>query len=647
MIELLAPAKNPEIGKAAILSGADAVYIGADKFGARVAAGNRAEDIRQLADFAHAYFAKVYITVNTLFYDHELAEVEELCYRLYEAGADAFIIQDPALLRLNLPPVALHASTQMHNHTAGRINFLHQAGIERVVLARELTIEQIKSIKQATRVELEAFIHGSLCVCYSGRCFMSEAIGGRSANRGECAQPCRKKYALTNEKGNVLVSNRHLLSLRDLNQTDNIGRLLDAGVSSFKIEGRLKDIDYVKNITAWYRQVIDRELAERPLLKRASSGKTTLGFRPDPYKSFNRGYTSYFSEGRQEKITNHASPKSLGKPAVTVTGISGRKIQLATYTRTTDEMKYTTADESELSFANGDGLCWYDNAGNLHGSYINNVQGLLLSLDEVDGLKPGTVVMRNFDKRFAEQLLRPDSAARKIDLQVVLDETGEGILLSAMDEDGVTTEVSANISKIPATSPRARETMKEQISKSGGTIFNIVKVELRLTQDLFMQAAFLNNLRRELLDKALSNRLAHYQRSFQCGGKHDNKSQTAFGSNAATTIQSAQADWQPDQLTGIENITNAESAAFYQAHGMDEKALNEYAGMDFRRNGVSAENYPLMTTKMCVKYELGKCRVLQKTEDTLPGKLFLDSDDGRFRLEFDCKACVMRIFKDN
>lgn len=632
MIELLSPAKNLEVGKAAILSGADAVYIGAAKFGARAAAGNSLDDIRLLAEFAHAFFAKVYVTVNTLLYDDELALVEELCHRLYEAGADAIIIQDTAILQMQLPPITIHASTQMHNHTPERINLLNKAGIERVVLARELTIDQIKEIKANTNTELEAFIHGSLCVSYSGRCFMSESIGGRSANRGECAQPCRKKYSLNDDKGNVLINDRHLLSLRDLNQTDNIGALMDAGIYSFKIEGRLKDLDYVKNITAWYRKVIDKELSARPYLKRASSGITTTAFEPDPHKSFNRGYTHFFINGRSEITTNHSSPKSLGKPVGTVKSILGKRITLNVYDRSTDDIGET------LKFTNGDGLCWYDKNNNLNGSYINHTDNCTLTLGDVTGIEPGTVVMRNYDKVFIEQIQRADAVERKIQLDVKFEESLSVVKLSSTDEDGIVSEASAEIDKVPATSIHASDKIKEQIVKSGGTIFSIMQIDIQMQQNLFMKASFLNNLRRELLNTALENRLAFFAQR-----RNEERLSAIRDKNIGShdTLQK----WEPDKLTTIENIANAQAAMFYEAHGMKEQTIAEFAGLDFRKPE-SSFKWPLMTTKMCVKYELGKCPVHQNAAQPLPARLMLVNDTDKFRLEFDCKACVMRVYKD-
>lgn len=635
-IELLSPAKNLEVGKAAIAAGADAVYIGASRFGARSAAGNSVQDIRELAGFAHQFNARVFVTVNTLLYEDELAEAEKLCHELYGAGADALIIQDPALLKLNLPPVALHASTQMHNNTPERVKFLETVGLQRVVLARELTLDEISEIRANTTVELEAFIHGSLCVSYSGRCYLSEVIGGRSANRGECAQPCRNCYTLTDKDGNVLVKDKHLLSLKDLNLSARIGPLMDAGVSSFKIEGRLKDIDYVKNVTAYYRQLIDKELAKRPRLKRASSGTTETTFVPDPARSFNRGFTEYFIAGRDKRITNPSSPKSEGKILGTVISVAVNKVKIRIQEDSGNEPgtthPFSVSEQSSAQplselVANGDGLCWYDSAGTLQGARVNLVKDDSLLLNDVTGLKPGMQLMRNYDKLFAEMLSRQDSAKRTINISLTFKETETGFSLSGTDEDGLVSEVSTEMEKIAARTPdNDYRKLKEQLQKSGNTIFTVKDVRIDVAGDWFLQSSVINSLRRDLLEKARNERMSMaVDRLWQPVRSNYTMKWPLFV---------------PDALTEKENITNSLAGEFYENAGVSNPS-------DLRMQtsrGKQPVTGALMTTKMCLKYELGKCPVHQENDPLFSRNLYLSSKDIRFRLSFDCKACVMRLY---
>ncbi len=646
-MELLSPAKNLITGIAAINSGADAVYIGAGRFGARAAAGNSIRDIRELAKYAHQFFVKVYVTVNTLLYENELTEVEKLIDDLYHAGVDAVIIQDPAVLRMQLPPVRLHASTQMHNNSPERVKFLEDVGLSRVVLARELSLEQIREIREKTSVELEAFIHGSLCVSYSGRCYMSECIGGRSANRGECAQPCRNSYDLTDEAGNVLVQNKHLLSLRDLNFSSNIGPMMDAGITSFKIEGRLKDVDYVKNITAWYRELIDAEIAKRPGLKRSSSGTTVTAFTPDPHRSFNRGYTSYFINGRDKSITNPASPKSEGKILGTVVSVIGKRLGIKLH----DDYKYDdgTMPPVREVVINGDGLCWHDATGKLIGTRVNLVKSDLIVVNDASGIQPGTEVMRNYDKAFAEMLNRNDSTRRTIDISLTMTETAEGFVLSAKDEDGIETHEELQIEKIAARTPDdGYMRLRDHLIKAGSTIFNVIDIKIDIAGEWFFQSSVINGLRRELMEKALKARFEHAAaiQASENPAKGDlakDSMAKAYRSNDNTEKDnSLSAQFKADNLTGKENIANSLAAEFYALHGVDVDKLKmqEQSG-----DGNVLGDGALMTTKMCLKYELGKCPTYQKADPNFPKTAYLSSRDGRFRLAFDCKECVMRIYR--
>lgn len=606
LIELLAPAKNPESGKAAIQSGADAVYIGARMFGARAAAGNSTDDIKLLINYAHLYNAKVFVTINTLIYDDELNMAQQLCYELYEAGADALIIQDFGLLQMDMPPIPIHASTQTHNYSVDKVQFLEQAGFARVILARELSLEQIKEIRAHTVVELESFIHGSLCVSFSGRCYLSHFIGGRSANRGECAQPCRNIYNLENEQGQVLIRDKHLLSLHDLNLSQYLGQMMDAGITSFKIEGRLKDIDYVKNITAFYRQLIDKEIMNRPGLVRASSGKTTTSFIPDPYRSFNRGFTPYFMDGRKTSITSPVTPKSIGK-------------KIGIVTKVTPEWISATLDEPLL---NGDGICWFDADDHFTGARVNVIKDDKILLNNTTGLKPGYTLMRNFDKAFTDQIEREDACNRTLDIALTLTETDDGFELTGVDEDRLVSSVSVSMEKTPAKNPEVSiQKTKEQLLKSGQTIFRVVHVEIKTSEAWFFQSATLNQLRRDLLMQAQDNRLLNYPKA----------ERKAVHSTHAYPV---------DTLTQTENIANKQAQEFYSQHGLKDATscpeTNGYRG-----------NEALMTTKMCIRYESGNCPTYQKADPNFSKTLYLSSPEVRYRLSFDCKNCVMRVFPDD
>lgn len=605
-IELLAPAKNLESGIAAIQSGADAVYMGAVKFGARSAAGNSLDDIKALVQYAHFFNVKVFITINTILYDNELLEARNLCHEIYQAGADAIIIQDLGLLQLDLPPIAIHSSTQMHNHTPEKVKFLEDTGFNRVILARELSIDQIKEIRRNSSVELEAFIHGALCVSYSGRCYLSHSIGSRSANRGECAQPCRNKYDLGDEQGNVILKDKHLLSLHDLNLSASIGPMIDAGISSFKIEGRLKDIDYVKNVTSYYRRLIDIELEKREGYVRSSSGKVTTSFTPDPTRSFNRGFTTYFINGRSSKVANHSSPKATGAVIGTVATTGQGWITL----KTTESMQ------------NGDGLCWLDSEGTLVGTRVNIVKDGKIFVGDTSGLKPGVTIMRNFDKSFNDTITRDDACKRTIEISLILEETEGGFTLHGIDENGIESFVSIQIEKIPArTVDVGNQKIIEQLKKSGQTLFTVSSVDVNINGDWFFQSSLINQLRRDLLDKASENRIQAYKRE-------DGK------------LISTNHPYPKDTLTSTENISNRDALEFYRLHQFAE------AGLSPETEGYKGDE-ALMTTKMCIKFELGKCPTYHGNDPSFPKTVYLSTRNKRFRLSFDCKACVMRLYSDD
>jgi putative protease len=394
-IELLAPARDYDCARAAILCGADAVYIGAPQFSARAAAGNSLDDIRRVVGLAHVYFVRVYVALNTILTDEELAAAKELIEQLYEIGIDGLIVQDMGLLEMELPPIPIIASTQTNNASIEKVKFLEEVGFSRVILARELTVDQIAAIRAGTSVELECFVHGALCVGASGQCYMSYALGGRSGNRGECAQPCRRRYTLKDSTGKVVSTDRYLLSLKDLNLSANLAELLDAGATSFKIEGRLKDAGYVANIVGFYRQKLDAILAERGLRK-SSSGSVSLNFSPEPNKTFNRGFTGYGVTGRGPKMGSIDTPKSMGEPVGTIAEIG--------------KDWFTLAGDMELH--NGDGVCFFDAYGELCGTVINRVENGRAVPQKMDGLKAGVELYRNYDHVFAKQLKTPSGRGR-------------------------------------------------------------------------------------------------------------------------------------------------------------------------------------------------------------------------------------------
>ncbi|WP_024871579.1 peptidase U32 family protein [Tolumonas lignilytica] len=601
-LELLAPAKNLEFGIEAINHGADALYIGGPSFGARAAAGNSIADIETLAAYAHRYDAKVLVALNTILRDHELVEAERLIHQLYEAGADALIVQDLGLLRLDLPPIALHASTQLDNRTPEKVRFLQEVGFSRVVLARELSLEQIRSIAQQTDVELEFFVHGALCVSYSGQCYISHAVTGRSANRGECAQLCRVPCTLENRDGVALARDQHLLSLKDMNQTANLQLLAEAGISSFKIEGRLKDFSYVKNVTAWYRQKLDAIMEGKPQWQRASAGKSRYTFTPKPEKSFNRGSTDYFLHGRQIPITSFQTPKYAGEPVGTISRIADKWLEV----------------QSDDEFHNGDGFSYFNQKNELVGLRANRAEGnRLFPAEAIRGLSVGTHLYRNHDQEF-EKLLEKKSAERRLSVVLQLSETADGFLLQITDEQGITAQAELTQSKEAASNPeRATSSLKDQLAKLGNTIFEAAAVELKLSQPWFIPVSSLNALRREVVDKLEQARAAAYQRP------------------EANLSRSPLAVFPQSKLTYLGNVYNAEAAAFYQQHGVDEIAPAYEQNQE-------ANEVSLMITKHCLRYSFNQCPK-EREPGFKPDHLVLKMGKESFRLKFDCKRCEMHV----
>lgn len=615
-VELLAPAKNADCGIEAIRHGADAVYIGAPRFGARAAAGNSVEDIARLTAFAHQFRARVYVAVNTILKDEELAETEEMIWELYRAGADALIVQDMALLQLNLPPIALHASTQMDNRGADKVRFLQQQGFSQVVLARELTLQQIRDIHEACpSVPLEVFVHGALCVSYSGQCYVSQHCFGRSANRGNCAQFCRLKFDLVDADGKVIEQEKHLLSLKDLNQSDQLEQILEAGATSLKIEGRLKDMDYVKNVTAYYRQKLDAIFRKHPEYCRASSGKCEYTFRPQLEKSFNRGFTHYFLNGRKTDIFSFNTPKSLGEEVGYVKEIRGKCIIVA----------------GVKPFSNGDGLCFMDENGKLQGFRVNRVDDSnKIYPVEMPRVKPHTRLYRNFDQEFDRLLSRP-SAERKITVDWTVGEYPEGFVLSLKDEDGVSVSVPFAAEKEQARSPQ-EENIRKQLSKLGNTCFTVGQVKVDWQDNWFVPSSVLAEWRRVVIEKLEQARRVNFP-------VHYRKIPTEFTRQLRGKQGQESAPLQGMRLTYLANVMNSRAESFYKSLGAVQ--------IDPAFEKKEPAGAVLMFCKHCLRYSLGWCTKQGGRRSPFREPYFLVSGDGRrFRLEFDCRNCQMKVYAD-
>ncbi len=601
-IELLCPAKNADIGMEAIRHGADAVYIGGPSFGARAAAGNSIEDIQRLCDYAHIFGARVYVTLNVILYDNELAEVEKMVHSLYAAGVDALITQDLALLKMDLPPIALHASTQMDTVSPDKAKFLEQCGYSQIVVGRELSIDQLKNISESVTVPIEAFVHGALCVSYSGRCYVSQHICGRSANRGACSQFCRLKFDLVDADGKV-ISTQHHLSLRDMNRTNSIEQMLDAGVSSFKVEGRLKDVGYVRNISAHYREQIDRVISRRPEFQRASFGKSRYTFRPQVEKSFNRGFTEFFLQGRLPDIWSKRTPKAIGAPVGNVKRMGRRSFIV----------------ESSVEFANGDGLCFFDNEGNLQGFRVNRAEGReLFPLKMPEGLLPGIELFRNEDRAF-EKTMEKSSSERVLTVRLCLrkqDNGAEGFTLSAITESGASVSLNFATELQEARSPQ-RDNIIRQLSKLGGTPFVAEKVQVDVEGEYFIPASLLNEWRRTLVE--------HLIRA--CRTKHTRDLRRPISENIS--LKGVPLDY-------TSNVSNHLAEQFLKEHG----AQSVEPAFEVK----PLPDATLMTCKHCIRYANGQCPRETKRPPTWKEPLALRMSDGRtFPLTFDCAKCEMSV----
>lgn len=602
-IELLSPAKDLNCGIEAIKHGADAVYIGAPKFGARAAAGNSLDDIRQLCEYAHLFNVRIYVALNTILREEELPEAEQLIWQLYRAGADALIIQDMGITQLNLPPIPLHASTQTDNRTPEKVQFLESVGFTQVVLARELSLNEIRRISDQTTVPLEVFVHGALCVSYSGQCYLSAALSGRSANRGECAQYCRLPYTLVDAKGQEIVKDKHLLSLKDMNRSEQLEALLDAGASSLKIEGRLKDVTYVKNVTAYYRRKLDVILARRPEYRRASAGASTFTFEPLTEKSFNRGFTPFFLHERTSDITSFDTPKSLGEPVGTIKELKGNS--------------FTVAGLKQLN--NGDGLAFFNSRGELEGFRVNRVEGNQVFPLEMPPLRPKMQVYRNYDQSFEKQLSKP-SAERKLSVRMEFLDNSFGFTLGLTDETGASVMITQPFDKEVAHRDQ-QDNIRIQLSKLGNTPFEVTDIAIRMTDNWFVPSSLLADMRRMGVEKLLSNRLTRYRREI---------------SKPVSVIQPQ--SYPERQLTYLGNVSNKKSEVFYKTHQVEKVA----PAFEL----VPEKNVPLMFTKHCLRYSMGWCPVYQKEKSPFQEPYYLLYKDTRLRLQFDCKPCQMLVFAE-
>ena len=601
-IELLSPAKDLNCGIEAINHGADAVYIGAPKFGARAAAGNSLEDIRELCEYAHLYEARIYVTLNTILKEDELEEAERMIWDLWRVGTDALIIQDMGITRLNLPPIPLHASTQTDNRTPEKVRFLEAAGFTQVVLARELSLNEIRRISEATTVPLEVFVHGALCVSYSGQCYLSAALSGRSANRGECAQYCRLPYTMVDATGTEIVTHKHLLSLKDMNRSDQLEALLDAGVSSLKIEGRLKDVGYVKNITAYYRKKLDAVLSRRPEYRRASAGRSTYTFEPVAEKSFNRGFTPFLLEGRTADITAFNTPKSLGEPVGMVKEIKGNS--------------FTVAGLKQLN--NGDGLVFFNRKGELEGFRVNRVEANRVFPLDMPQLAPKTPLYRNFDQAFDKLLAKP-SAERKLSVEIEFLDNPFGFTLCMEDETGARIMLTEPFAKELARREQ-QDNIRTQLSKLGNTPFEASKVVVGLSENWFVPSSLLADMRRRGVEKLLEARRARYPRE-----------------TVKRVQPSVSIPFPERQLTYLGNVANGKARSFYQDHGVEQ--------IDPAFELSPRKDVPLMFTKHCLRYSMGWCPTYQKDKSPYKEPYYLLYKDTRLRLQFDCKHCQMLVFE--
>lgn len=607
-LELLAPAKNAEFGIEAINHGADAVYIGGPAFGARAKAPNTVADIARLVKHAHRYHAEVFVALNTIFHDNELEGVRQLVHQLYDAEVDALIVQDMGLLEMDLPPIQLHASTQTDIRTVEKAQFLDQVGFSQIVLARELDIPTIKKIAEATTCNLEYFIHGALCVAFSGQCFISHAHTGRSANRGECSQECRLPYTLEDQKGRILGKDKHFLSMKDNDQSANLRALIDAGVSSFKIEGRYKDLPYVKNATAHYRQLLDEILEHYPEYQKSSGGYTTYTFTPQPEKTFNRSATDYFANGRQADIGAFDTPKFSGEALGNVTKVGKNFIEIAT----------------DVQLHNGDGVCFFDVHKELVGLRVNTVEGKRIYPNEMPAdIRNNTLMYRNRDHAFM-RLLEKDSAIRKIEVSMVFYETRDGFALTITDSQALSATAQMTLEKQAANDPtKAEASLRENLGKLGNTDFTVSEIQLEIAHMWFVPASIINQLRREAVEQLMATRQLAYQRPLR------------------RLASDPPAIYPEDSLSYLANVYNQQARNFYHKHGV------KIIAKAYEANEELGE-VPVMITKHCLRFSHGLCPKEAKgvigVQGTVTAEpMTLISGNDRYTLKFDCKPCEMHV----
>jgi 23S rRNA 5-hydroxycytidine C2501 synthase len=599
-LELLAPAGDADIGIAAIDHGADAVYIGAPKFSARAEAGVNLDDINRLIRHAHLYYAKAYVALNTILTDNEIPLALEIINEVYQSGADGLILQDVGLLELDLPPIPLIASTQMHNTTPEKVQFLESAGFKRVILARELSLDEIAAIRQETRIELESFVAGALCVSYSGQCYMSQAATGRSGNRGVCAQPCRSRYTLIDSDGKTLMQDKFLLSLKDLNLMKSIPDLVAAGITSFKIEGRYKGIDYVKNVTAAFRQAIDSFISGHRDFRRTSSGISGFTFSPDPEKTFNRGYTQYFIHGRKEKVASINTQKSIGQYLGKITGMG---------------KNYLTIDCHDLQ--NGDGLCFFTAQDELAGFRVNRVERDKLYPNSMKDLEVGAALYRNYDISLS-RLLKKSSANRKIAVEMDFIQEDKLIRLAATDEDGNQVEtILENMYMLPQNPSRAREQIETQLCKTGNSPYHVRRLTIHPPQPGFLPVSSLNGMRRDVLEKLTKIRLEKYPRQ-------------------NIPLVPNNAPYPGKRLDFRANVLNEHARQFYIRHGVQDiepafETLSDTTGKT------------VMTTRYCIRHQLDLCPKYNKATNFPKEPLRIRDTHHTYRIEFDCKNCRMFV----
>ncbi|RZJ49702.1 MAG: U32 family peptidase [Flavobacterium sp.] len=605
-IEILAPARDLIGGMAAINSGADAVYIGAPQFGARSNANNSIEDVAALVKYAHLFNAQVFVVMNTILYDNELDTCRAMIWELYGIGVDALIIQDMAIMEMDLPPIVLHASTQANNRDADKIKFLKDAGIKRVVLARELNLHQIKTIYDEADVELEFFVTGALCVSFSGNCYMSVANGERSANRGSCAQNCRLPYNLIDGNGETLIKNSHLLSIKDLDVSDQIPNLIEAGIVSFKIEGRLKDVAYVKNNVSYLRQKLDSYLEGSDKYTKASSGKCTYTFDSTLNRTFNRGYTDYFVNERHASIGSWESPKSKGQ-------YIGKLIR-------------TIGDAYEIEngelLNNGDGLCFINEQNEADGIYVNKAENGKVYPNVLKEIKNGTFIYRNNDVAFIKIVEREDSAIRKIGTTLLLTENENGFELIATDEDGNVSKVTLEHAKEQTkTGESIAENFKVQLAKTGFTPYSADEIDVVFSQNWFLPISKVNEMRRNVFEQLSEIRLANYKRE-----EHQ--------------LVKTSHPYPETKLDFMYNVSNKTARKFYERHGVTEIEKAFELQWDPGKSRV-------MTTKYCIKYELKKCPIHQRdiVGEKVKEPLVLKQGELEYKLKFNCKPCEMEIWE--